>query len=381
MITGKTRVKRQKLTSEDFELPEGQKLAKYDPARVASYWNNRNVSNPLWKRILYLFVHGIFAKLIPIIILYMTISYVLNVYGFNTLLCDDPPTNPTVNTKINFDMTNYTSSWSSSCKESLIQHWISIERDFTKVLTFFIGFFVSLSVGRWYSQVRLVPHMDQILIQINNFLWVDPKKLNDDVMIKENMTAKQFSETIVRYFLLSWTMCLSRMSVRLNEEFKDELALNKKRLMLRKEFEILSCGTGRDSWREKWSTPLAWVAKMVNDANMVNRIESRSSKILDIKDAIGKTLNSYCQDLQKLNSYNDYRMPAPLVHILWVAIYVFLIINVAAYQDKYTEVDTTYFFTKFFHSYLPWFALIKYLMLFGWLKVAADLTVPFGNGR
>ena len=381
MITGKTRVKRQKLTNEDFELPESQKLAKYDPERVASYWNNRNVSNPLWKRILYLFVHGIFAKLIPIIILYMTISYVLNVYGFNTLLCDDPPTNPTVNTKINLEMTNYTSSLSSSCKESLIQHWISIERDFTKVLTFFIGFFVSLSVGRWYSQVRLVPHMDQILIQINNFLWVDPKKLNDDVMIKENMTAKQFSETIVRYFLLSWTMCLSRMSVRLNEEFKDELALNKKRLMLRKEFEILSCGTGRDSWREKWSTPLAWVAKMVNDANMVNRIESRSSKILDIKDAIGKTLNSYCQDLQKLNSYNDYRMPAPLIHILWVAIYVFLIINVAAYQDKYTEVDTTYFFTKFFHSYLPWFALIKYLMLFGWLKVAADLTVPFGNGR
>ena len=63
MITGKTRVKRQKLTNEDFELPESQKLAKYDPERVASYWNNRNVSNPLWKRILYLFLHGIIVKL------------------------------------------------------------------------------------------------------------------------------------------------------------------------------------------------------------------------------------------------------------------------------------------------------------------------------
>ena len=82
-----------------------------------------------------------------------------------------------------------------------------------------------------------------------------------------DVTAKQFSDTIVRYFILSWTICLSRMSVRLNEEFKDELALNKKRLMLKREFDILSCGTGRDSWREKWSTPLAWVAKMVNDAN------------------------------------------------------------------------------------------------------------------
>ena len=378
MITGKTRVKRQELTSEDFELPESQKVAKYDPVRVACYWNNRNVSNPLWKLIVYPFLHGILVKLIPIIILYM----ILNVYGFYILFCDDVPTTTIVDTKTNDpEIANSTLSSNSSCKMSYLEHWVSIERDFTKILTFFIGFFVSLSVGRWYSQVRLVPQLDRILIQINNFLWVDPKKLMDDVKIKEDVTAKQFSDTIVRYFILSWTICLSRMSVRLNEEFKDELALNKKRLMLKREFDILSCGTGRDSWREKWSTPLAWVAKMVNDANIVKITDSKSCKILDIKDAIGKTLNSFCQDLQKLNDYNDYRMPAPLVYILWAAIYVFLIINIVASQDMYSEHDANSFFVKFFHGYLPWFSLIKYLMLFGWLKVAADLTVPFGNGR
>ena len=381
MITGKTRVKRQVLTSEDFELPESQKVAKYDPARVASYWNNGNVSNPLWKLILYPFLHGIFVKLIPIIILYMILFYVLNVYGFYTLFCDDVPITTIVDTKINDpEIVNLTLSSSSSCKKLYLEHWVSIERDFTNVLTFFIGFFVSLSVGRWYSQVTLVPQLDRILIQINNFLWVNPKKLMNDVKIKEDMTAKQFSDTIVRYFILSWTICLSRMSVRLNEEFEDELALNKKRLMLKREFDILSCGTGRDSWREKWSTPLAWVAKMVNDANIVKSIDSESSKILDIKDAIGKTLDSFLDDLQKLNGYKDYRMPAPLVYILWVAIYVFLIINIVASQDMYLEHDTTNF-VKFFHGYLPWFSIIKYLMLFGWLKVAADLTVPFGNGR
>ena len=74
-------------------------------------------------------------------------------------------------------------------------------------------------------------------------------------------------------------------------------------------------------------------------------------------------------------------MPAPLVYILWAAIYVFLITNIVASQDMYSEHDATNFFVKCFHGYLPWFSLIKYLMLFGWLKVAADLTVPFGNGR
>jgi len=246
-------------------------------------------------------------------------------------------------------------------------------------LTFFIGFFVSLSVKNFFDQVRLVPHLDQILIQMNNFLWVDPNKMTDDVQIKNDMTAKQFRNIIVRYFLLSWTLCLSRMSVRLNEEFTDELALNKKRLMLKREFDILNCGTERDSWREKWSTPLAWVAKMVNDANIVNSIDKSTTKILDIKDAIGKTLGSFCQDLQKLNSYNDYRMPAPLVHILSVAIYVFLIINIASGQDMYTEPGEFEIF-RVFTDYLPWFSLTKYLMLFGWLKVASDLTVPFGKG-
>ena len=206
----------------------------------------------------------------------------------------------------------------------------------------------------------------------------------DDVKIKEDMTAKQFSNTVIRYFLLSWTMCLSRMSVRLNEEFTDELALNKKKLMLEQEFDILDCGTDTDSWREKWSTPLAWVAMLVNDTKEnkeVNIMENESSKILDIKDAIGKTLSSFCQDLQKLNNFNQYRMPAPLVYILSFAIYVFLIINVAAAQDMHTEPINAPFLKKFFCDWLPWFALIKYLMLFGWLKVAADLTVPFGNGR
>jgi len=144
----------------------------------------------------------------------------------------------------------------------------------------------------------------------------------------------------------------------------------------------LNCGTGRDSWREKWSTPLAWVAMMVNDANVVNCIDAKSSKILDIKDAIGKTLHSYCHDLQKVNSYNEYRIPAPLVQILQVAMsLVFLMVSILSGQDMFLQDETDSFFVRLVFDYIPWLSIWKYLMLFGWLKVAADLTVPFGNGR
>lgn len=211
---------------------------------------------------------------------------------------------------------------------------------------------------------------------MNNFLWFDPTKKISDIKIKGDFNAKELRTTIVRYFLLSWTMCLSRMSVRLNKKFRDEHELNKKMLILKREFDELSCGTDRDSWREKWSTPLSWVTKMVND---INTKDTTSAKIVDIKDAIGKTVSAFCSDLQKLNSYNEYRMPHTLISLLTIAIYVFLIINVAAGQDMFDDNGKNAFLD--FVLDFPWFALVKYLMIFGWLQVATDLTVPFGQGR
>ena len=393
MVNGERRVKRQKLKREDFDLPDSQKLANYDPTLVASYWNDRNASiDSLWKRIVQILTLEVQYKLFPVFVVYMISFYVLNIYVFNKAFCEDredSPTTPSGETTTvsylgnssNHEMAPFALSLGLLCDKAQLEHVKAMEHDFTKILTFFIGFFVSLSVNNWYSQIRLVPQLDLILVQMNNFLWVDPKKLIDDVKIKDDLTAKQFRNTIVRYFLLSWTICLSRMSVRLNEKFMDEIALNKKRLMQKSEFDILNCGTGSDSWREKWSTPLAWVAMMVNDANIVNSIDAKSSKILDIKDAIGKTLNSYCHDLQKLNSYNEYRIPAHLVQILQIAITVFFIISIIAAQDMFLEDDTANFFVRLFCDYIPYFSIWKYLMLWGWLKVAADLTVPFGNGR
>ena len=151
-------------------------------------------------------------------------------------------------------------------------------------------------------------------------------------------------------------------------------------LLLKCEFDALSCEKKGDGWREKWSTPLSWVAMMVNDINLKDNPENaKPAKILDIKDAIGKTLNEYGNNLQKLNTYNEFRLPTPLISLLTCAIYVFLVINVAAGQDMYPENEPNPF-VKFFFDF-PWFAIVKYLMIFGWLQVATDLMAPFGKGR
>jgi len=47
----------------------------------------------------------------------------------------------------------------------------------------------------------------------------------------------------------------------------------------------------------------------------------------------------------------------------------------------FVQDETDNFFVKLVCDYIPYLSIWKYLMLWGWLKVAADLSVPFGNGR
>ena len=375
------RVRRPKFEAKHFEVPSDSWVAKYDPEKVADYWNNLNIPRKFCDAVAFFYFRGVYSKSVPILCLYLLQYYVLNKFMFNIALCTDPvkattSSNGTCPTgHIQLALSN-----EMCCNEAKFKSWMIMERDFTRVLTFFIGFIVSLSVKTWFDQVKLIPKLDTMLIQINMFIWVDPSKKSDHII--GGMTATEFRKTIFRYFLLSWTMCLSRMDSKLHDMFEEPSTLNQKQLLLKKEFDELKAETDGKNWREKWSSPLSWVAKMVNDPKLKDMKFKNQSPIelLDVKDAIGKSLNTYCQDLQKLSSFNEYRIPTPLISLLTVAMYVFLIISIAAGQDMYPEKYTQDKFIKIIFDF-PWFHVAKYLLIFGWLQVAADLMVPFGEGR
>ena len=422
-VAPERKVKRPAFTTKDFELPEECWVAKYDPKLVAKYWNHRNLPRSLAKMIADSFVKGIVVKLIPIIILFLVMYYVLNPFVFNRSLCvadeknstsgnqgnqgrnhqgnkSNPPFknsnqinqknqannghshgSPTdknhggyVKMALSFLSFNGRGAW---CHKAKFESWKQMEKDFTKVLTLFIGFLVSLSVRNWFLQVKTVPQLDSVLIQINHFVWVDTSKNPNDFKVKIGLTPDEFRKTIVRYFLLSWTMCMSRMCVRMNKTLGNQYAMNEKRLLLKREFDELSYPTLGGTWREKWSSPLSWVAKMANDPKLKDQ---EALKILDVKDAIGKSLNAYCDKLQQLDSFNQYRIPAPLLSILTLAIYAFLVLSVISGQDMYPETHHGSPFMKFGFDF-PVFAIFKYMLIFGWLKVATDLMVPFGNKK
>ena len=257
-ITGEKRVKRENLCEEDFTLPEEYRVAKYNPKTVARYWNTRNASRSFFKIIASSVLSGIHIKLLPVTITYIALYYVLNIFLVRKLLCPEG-----ISYSMAFTYPLVVSSNHTTCNKEMFGQWADLEKDFTRVLTFFIGFFVSMSINNWSTQVRLVPHLDQIIIGLETFLWINPTKRTDEVKIKGNMTAKDLRMTILRYYLLSWTMCLSRVSSRLKNQFQDEYAFNRKKLLDKREFDELSCRPGSDSWIEKWTIPLLWINKMV----------------------------------------------------------------------------------------------------------------------
>ena len=399
-VAPERKVNRPKLTAKDFELPEECWVAKYDPKLVAKYWNYRNLPRTLVKSIIESFFRGIVVKLIPIMIVFLFMYYVVNPFVFNRGLCvtDEnsiPSVNHTIQNKgqgntngssLNKPHAGYVrmalsllsvSGKGAWCHAAKFNSWKELERDFTRVLTLFIGFLVSLSVRNWFQQVKTVPQLDSILLQMNHFIWIDTSKDPNEFKVKMGLTPDEFRKTIIRYFLLSWTMCMSRMCVKMNSILGNEHALNDKRLLLKREFDELRYPTAEGvTWREKWSSPLSWVGKMANDQKLKGQ---EIVKILDVKDAIGKSLNAYCDKLQQLNSFNDFRIPAPLLTLLTIAIYAFLILSVMSGQDMFPESYPSQSMAMIIFFDFPWFAMTKYLLIFGWLKVATDLMVPFGN--
>ena len=370
IITGEKRVNRRKMSEENFNLPEEHKVAHYDPALVARFWNSRNVTKSFWMTFGSQFFRGIYIKLLPVAIVYVVLYYVLNPFVFNKLICS-PLSN---NTENGFTLALFQSA--STCDKENLEKWTGMEKDFTILLTFFIGCFVMITLISYFQQLRTVPQLDQILILFDNFSWANPTKNKmDAIKIRQEIMTKGIRKTIIRYYLLSWAMCLSRTSSKLMENLPDQFAFNRKKLLLKREYDALTCDGKGDIWREKWSAPLLWANKMVND------LDQKETMLVDVKNAVEKTLSTFCQDLQNISYFNDYRMPKSLITLLTLSIYIFMIISVVAGQDLNSVEDNARNDIFKFILDFPIFMLVKYLLLFGWLQVAVDLTVPYGKDR
>ena len=170
-LTGERRVRRSQLIEEDFKLriDENIGLPKYDPETVSKFWNNIYAYRSCFREFVSSLKDGAYTKSIPLLLVYLLVYYVFNLFIAEHLLraqCHVPEKGFTEN----------------QCVKDTLRQWKQIESSFTKILTLFIGFFVSFSINRWLRQVELVPHLDQIVIGLDSFLWIDPTRNENEIM-------------------------------------------------------------------------------------------------------------------------------------------------------------------------------------------------------
>ena len=388
-INGEESVKHSKFKESDFSLPKDSRIANYDEPALIEFWNAKNARQTLFKQIYSSFTETILWRTAPILFVYLLAFYVFNM-ALRTRICA-----PSLD--CNLEETPF-SEWiakrmfSNDSKESqpnftdpglckycgnTFEMWREKEHGFMRILTFLLGFYVSYILRNWWRQVSRLPRMDAACIAIASLISVKSPEKEDQILIKEGVTVKQFKITIARLFLLSWTMCLSRFSPQLKRNFKSAKAYNVKGLLTRSEYNELKFSSGSDGWIEKWSLPLLWVNKMTTEIKMSGFEHPKCISIKDQKE-MAIMIYKFQSDLQKISNHHFYKTPNLIMQAISAALYFFLFLGIVAGQvgtnNEQMSVERLFFD-------LPVVQCVKYLLLFGWLKTAKDLQNPFGHDR
>lgn len=406
-INGAERVKHLPSTNQDYSLPEDLRLAKYNENLLSENWNKSVPRQCIWKRIMDTFKYGLLKRTFPILFLFILGYYIFHVLIMNGICTDyfeaktrsleEEPfktkdtisrlkwfrlaskVSPKIPSKSNKMITHY-------CQEytEMLHTWRKEDRDFTKILTFLIGFYLSFTVRCWLKQMESLPKIDEVCMVLDsisdkNAGKQDKEKEKEYDEGSNSVSAKQIKKRIARLCMLSWTMCLSRISTRLKSQFDIPSDYNSKGLMTKNEYQLLNGVDGSDCWIEKWSLPLLWVKRIIYGIGKDPKYAN-----VEIKDPkeLGIALSKFQCELQKMCNPYYHRIPCLVIEVLTCALYFSVLLGIFAGHGPtyHNKENTIAYWAQIIYNF-PLFQCIKYILLFGWLKTAKDLQNPFGTDR
>jgi len=177
-------------------------------------------------------------------------------------------------------------------------HWDENARTLTSLITFLLGFYVTTIARRWWEQVSKLPDADNIVLILGGLVWTDSKP----------EAALKFKKTIIRYALLSWTMCLSQISSPLRHKFLTDEKYIEKGLLTKEEAIALKIDPNDPDCTSQWWIPISWAIAMVNKTFN----EKEKTDILipkDHKDVVS-VLIKFRENLNLIAEYTLRPLPA-----------------------------------------------------------------------
>ena len=114
-------------------------------------------------------------------------------------------------------------------------------------LTFLLGFYVALVVKRWWEQYCFLPWPDSIAFFLRGLVIGGDEEKN-----------RMVRRTVIRYCLLSYVLCIRRLSVRLRKRFPTMQELIRTGLIRPDEAERVGEESSHEMYGSNWWMPLKW---------------------------------------------------------------------------------------------------------------------------
>jgi len=236
-------------------------------------------------------------------------------------------------------------------------------------LTFVLGFYVTLIVGRWWTQYNLLPWPDTMAILVISFLTGKEERQR---LMRRN---------IIRYVLLSYCMATRAVSFRVKKRFPDLTHLVDAGLMREDEYKVLQSLDGKVT-ANKWFLPLVWASDICARGLAEGNIRPQTIRAL---------IGELCKIREKLTGIMNHDwVSVPLVYtqVVTLAVYSYFVAALIGGQwispESPEAYDAAYDLPVGKNGvkldlFYPFFLTIQFAFYFGWLKVAETLINPFGE--
>ncbi|KAK0403886.1 hypothetical protein QR680_017178 [Steinernema hermaphroditum] len=241
-------------------------------------------------------------------------------------------------------------------------------REFTSVvpITFVLGFFVSVIVGRWWQQYMAIPWPDRVAMQISAYVQGTDER------------GRIIRRSMARYLVLISVLTFQNTSTVIKRRFPTIDHLVESGLMSEEErMEIEELVTPHGNW---W-IPAQWFSQLA----MVARKEGRIHDDLHLKTLIDEMMD-YRGQCGLIFSYDWISVPLVYTQVVTIAVYSFFTACLFGRQYLFDTPSASGSEDSALNPsghdidyYVPIFTIFQFFFYVGWLKVAESMICPFGE--
>ncbi|XP_013788699.1 bestrophin-4-like, partial [Limulus polyphemus] len=223
-------------------------------------------------------------------------------------------------------------------------------------VSFVLGFYVSLIIGRWWDTYMSMPWPDNMAFYVSTFINGQDER------------GYLMRRTIMRYLNLSFIITLICISPVVRKRFPSLDYLVKAGVLFANEKEIME---NLKTSHPKYSMPLIWASNICIQARMEGRVRDDFA-LKTLVDEIS-TYRGYCGTMF---SYDWVNIPLVYTQVVTLAVYAYFLASLMGSQMINPEKS---FEKRYIDTYVPIFNFLQFFFYMGWLKVAEVLINPLGE--